>query len=112
MIKKPIKSKKKYCYISGKITGLPLEEVKAKFEEAEKEVIKLGYKPINPTKNGVDSDKWGDHMVEDVKSLNKCEAVYFLSDWEDSAGATVEHIFAVNTGKKMIYQPEKSSVSC
>lgn len=106
MIKKPLKSKRKYCYISGKISGLPMEEVKTKFAEAEKSVIAIGYIPINPTKNGVESDNWGDHMVEDVKSLNKCEAVYFLSDWEESAGAAVEHIFAVNTAKKMIYQPK------
>lgn len=104
--------KKKYCYISGKISGLPLEEVKAKFEEAEKEVIKLGYKAINPTKNGVESENWGDHMVEDVRNLNRSQAVYFLRDWEKSSGALIEHQFAVNSGKLMIYQPEKPSVSC
>lgn len=108
MAKKVIK--KKYCYISGKITGLPVEEVMAKFEEAEKEVIKLGYMPINPTKNGVDSKEWGDHMVEDIRNLNKCNGVYFLRDWEQSSGALIEHQFAVNSGKKMIYQPEKSSL--
>ena len=110
MVKKIIK--KKCCYISGKISGLPFEEVVEKFENAEMEVTKLGYKAINPTKNGVNSDKWGDHMVEDVRNLNRCEAVYFLVDWEQSAGAAIEHQFAVNTGKKMIYQPENSTVSC
>jgi len=107
MAKKIINKRKEECYISGKISGLPFEEVVAKFAEAEKEVIKLGYKPINPTKNGVNSDKWGDHMVEDIRNLNRGKAIYFLNDWEDSAGSLIEHQFGVNGGKVLIYQPKK-----
>lgn len=103
--KKPMK--RQYCYISGKISGLAMNEVQAKFDAAEEAVVEIGYIPINPTKNGVYSDKWGDHMLADIKNLHKCQAVYFLPDWQDSNGATVEHIFAKNCGKKMFYQDIK-----
>lgn len=103
MAKKKKATKRQYCYISGKITGLEMSEVLDKFEAAEEAVIYLGYIPINPLKNGVDGQDWGDHMLADIKNLHKCQAVYFLPDWADSNGATVEHIFAKNCGKKMIY---------
>ena len=95
------------CYISGKITGLPLDEVREKFGQAEKEVSKLGYVGVSPLNNGIDDDaEWGDHIVEDIKMLNRCSAVYFLTNWQDSEGAKIEHTFARNAKKKMIYQKD------
>lgn len=103
MAKKKQKEKKALCYISGKISGLSMLDNIQKFGKAEKIVEKLGYEPVNPLKNGVEGDEWGKHMVADIKNLHKCQAIYFLPDWQDSNGATVEHIFAKNCGKKMFY---------
>lgn len=104
--KKPQRQHLPKCYISGKISGLEFSEVKEKFAKAEKEVKELGYLPINPLKNGVETNMWGDHMAEDIANLNRCDIVYFLTDWEESDGAKIEHIFAANSKKKMIYQPK------
>lgn len=102
--KKPQRQHRAKCYISGKITGLDFALVKEKFAVAEQEVKDMGYIPINPLKNGVTTDMWGDHMAEDLANLNRCDIVYFLTDWEDSEGAKIEHVFARNSQKKMIYQ--------
>ncbi|MBP1631189.1 MAG: ATPase involved in replication initiation [Bacteroidetes bacterium] len=104
--KKTQRQHKPKCYISGKISGLDFAEVKEKFARAEKEVRALGYIPINPLKNGVKTEAWGDHLTKDIADLNCGQAVYFLTDWEDSDGAKIEHIFSANSKKKMIYQPK------
>ena len=38
-------------YISGRISGLPIEEVAAKFDETETKLKAQGYEVINPPKN-------------------------------------------------------------
>ena len=40
-------------YISGRISGLPIEEVAAKFDETETKLKAQGYEVINPLKNGI-----------------------------------------------------------
>ena len=40
-------------YISGKITGEPMDQVIAKFARAEFELATKGYDPVNPLKNGL-----------------------------------------------------------
>lgn len=106
MAKKKEGKKKASCYISGKISGLGSVEVIGKFARAEKAVEQLGFEPVNPMKNGVEGDEWGKHMVEDIKNLEKCEAVFFLDDWEFSEGAKIEHTLAKNMKKKIFYQIE------
>ena len=58
-------------YISGKVTGIPFEEAYRLFEEAEKEVIALGGKPVNPTKlvEQVEGWNWEDYMEKDLGFL-------------------------------------------
>ena len=40
-------------YISGQISGQPIEEVAAKFEAAETMLKAQGYEVVNPLKNGI-----------------------------------------------------------
>lgn len=97
--------KKEYCYISGKISPLTKEQVRPKFEQAEKEVIALGYIPVSPLNNGVDNDNWIDNMASCLIQMKPCKAVYFLMDYLDSSdGALIERITAVHEKKEMIYQ--------
>ena len=92
-------------YISGQITGLPYEEVKAKFKEAEDTLHAQGYKTVNPLKNGIPTQaSWEIHIAMDIILLLGCKHVYMLPDWIYSKGATLEKKIAEFTGKNIIYQ--------
>jgi hypothetical protein len=92
-------------YISGKITGLPYDEAKAKFDAAERELAAQGYEVVNPTNNGIPiSAPWELHIAMDIIHLIGCHAIYMLPDWEISKGATLEKNIAELTGKTIIYQ--------
>lgn len=87
---------KKVIYISGKVTGD--KNYKAKFKEAE-EKIKKRYPAaeiVNPTAAGFpDTYDWADCMRECMHMLKKCNAIYFLDDWQESAGACIERATAL-----------------
>lgn len=92
-------------YISGRISGLPVEEVAAKFEAAEAKLTAQGYEVVNPLKNGIPiTAPWELHVAMDVVLLMGCAIIYLLPDWSLSKGATLEKNFAELTGKKIIYE--------
>ncbi|MBZ0246323.1 MAG: DUF4406 domain-containing protein [Cyclobacteriaceae bacterium] len=87
------------CYIAGKITGLPVEEVTAKFKAAEAKVISLGLTPICPLDLSHNHGKsWEEYMREDITALLNCEYMYALKDWRQSTGATIEVELALKLG--------------
>lgn len=82
-------------YISGKITGLPIGEVVAKFRDAERKIRKFGQTPINPLENGLPIEaEWADQMGKDIAQLLRADAIYMLPDWQHSDGATIEYLIA------------------
>lgn len=82
-------------YISGKISGLPISEVVAKFREAERKIRKFGLIPINPLDNGLPiKAEWADQMGKDIALLLRADAIYMLPDWRQSEGATIEYLIA------------------
>lgn len=87
---------KKVIYISGKVTGD--KNYKKKFKEAE-EKIKKRYPAatiVNPVAAGFpDTYDWADCMRECMHMLKKCNAIYFLEDWQESAGACIERATAL-----------------
>ena len=86
-------------YISGKITGLTFDAVKSKFTAATHELQALGHEAVNPLENGVTyHEPYEMHMKADIGMLLQCDAVYMLSDWEYSRGATLEKSIAEATG--------------
>jgi hypothetical protein len=92
-------------YISGQISGLPLEETKAKFGNIENELAKQGYEVVNPLKNGIPYNApWEVHIAMDILLLIGCQAIYLLPDWAYSKGATLEKKIAEFTGQQIIYQ--------
>ena len=92
-------------YISGRISGLPIEEVAAKFDETETKLKAQGYEVINPLKNGIPATaSWEAHVAMDVLLLMGCGAIYLLPDWGFSKGATLEKNLAELTGKTIIYE--------
>ena len=57
-------------YISGQISGQPIEEVAAKFEAAETMLKAQGYEVVNPLKNGIPATaSWEAHVAMDVLLL-------------------------------------------
>ena len=69
-------------YISGKISGLPISEVVAKFREAERKIRKFGQDPINPLNNGLPIEtEWADQMGKDIALLLRADAIYMLPEW-------------------------------
>jgi hypothetical protein len=95
----------KKVYISGKISGLPENEVREKFDNAEREMIEQGYEVVNPLKNANSYNaSWQIHIAIDIIQLIGCDAIYLLSDWLYSRGASLEQKIAETTGKEIIYQ--------
>lgn len=92
-------------YISGKISGLNPEDVRAKFASAEKRLRALGYETVNPLDNGLDAtEPWASHMAMDISLLLSCGSIYMLSDWPQSRGAQVEYYLAHVQGKAIMYE--------
>lgn len=93
------------CYIAGKISNLPLGEVDAKFDRGVVEVYKLGFEPVNPRKLPHQHDQtWCSYMREDLTALLSCDALYALSDWKESQGATIEVKLAESLGIRVIFE--------
>lgn len=92
-------------YISGRISGLPKEDVTAKFEATEAKLRSEGYEVVNPLKNGIpDNATWEVHVAMDVLLLMGCNTIYLMPDWSLSKGATLEKNLSELTGKKIIYE--------
>ncbi len=95
----------KTIYISGKISGLPIDEVKAKFKLASEYILESGHLPSSPLNNGLDETcSWEKHMKADIAMLMQADAIFMLSDWKKSKGATIEHNLAKELGMEIIYQ--------
>ena len=83
-------------YVSGKISDLPYNEVVDKFNFHSDFLELKGYEVVNPiTISPYSPEKqWHDYMLEDIKELFSCEAIYMLDDWKQSRGARIEHNIA------------------
>lgn len=103
-------------YISGKVSGLPLDKAKRRFSEAAEECRLLmeenGYEKVKvvnpldiPAPIGLE---WADYMLMDLQLLRHCDAIMMMPGWEESVGAVVEHTFCVGSGKAIYYLEEKA----
>jgi len=96
----------KKIYISGKISGLPIEEVKQKFSNAETHLKSKGWDPVNPLNNGLpENSTWEQHIGKDIELLLGCEAIALLDDWILSKGASLELVVAQHS-KMEVYWME------
>ena len=96
------------AYLSGGISNDP--DYKKKFKKAERQVKKLGYEVVNPAEIGLEqlpgeSDEkfWCRCMVECVKHLLPCDAIFMLPLWTLSIGARIERYIAGEKGKDVYY---------
>lgn len=94
-------------YIAGKVTGENREHCRYKFGYVSSELRKKGHSVINPFAMFEDMRGYfekEDEMTICFAAITVCDAVYMLTDWHDSEGAKMEHKFALDHGKKIIYQ--------
>ena len=89
-------------YISGKISGLPIEQATYNFAESAKICEREGKKPINPMTFKHPLRFWIGYMVIDIIMLLTCSEIYLQSDWFESKGARIECKVAKFFRKKLI----------
>lgn len=82
-------------YISGKISGLPIDEARLNFSIYEKNLIRLGYKVVNPMSkkywwNRIGKLPWSVYMFFDIILLSRCNGILFQTNWAQSKGAKIE----------------------
>lgn len=100
----------KKIYISGPISGLPLETVYNNFTNAEVNLLENGYKVVNPFNNGLPTTAtWEEHMRADLKLLLDCDAIYMLEGWEKSRGARIEYALAMDLKMDVQYRCKYSN---
>lgn len=92
-------------YISGQITGLNIKVAEGYFEVVENKLSDAGHAPINPCKILPYDPKftWKEYMIEDIKAIFDCEAMFMLDNWRESKGAQIEHMLAQHLGLKVFY---------
>ena len=96
----------KKVYISGKISGLEYADAFASFEKGENYInSQTNYTAVNPMKlEHIHDQSWESFMLEDIKALFTCDAIYMLKSWEQSRGAKIEKCIAFEMGIEIIYQ--------
>lgn len=91
MSKKIENQKKPLCYISGAISSIGEEAAFLLFEQAEIQVRKRGYEPVNPMKLNHNHGKtWIEFMEVDLDAMDSCMAIYLLPNYKQSNGARIE----------------------
>lgn len=99
-------------YLSGKVSDLPPEKVRANFAQAADQIRAFGHEPISPLDSGIDYyDKWEKHIAADIAMLLNCDAIYLLKDWKDSKGARIEKAIANECGKAIYLQPDLADLN-
>lgn len=94
----------KKLYISGKITGIPIETAVELFKKAESMIKELGYEPVSPLAEVDLTKTWEEHMLNDIAALFQCDGIYMLSNYFSSTGARIERHIAVEMGKIVVYE--------
>lgn len=94
-------------YIAGKISGLNREDVIKKFEAAQKSLSKKGHQVFIPcVLPAYEEVSHEDYLHICYAIIDVCDAVYMLSDWQQSEGALLEYNYALKNKKKIIFQNE------
>lgn len=95
---------KPVAYVAGKVTGLPIEVVKAKFKQAETFMQLQGYTVLNPCNFMSNAEDWQFAMKLCIALLSMADVLYLQIDWSDSTGAKIEFEVAKQLGIDVIFE--------
>jgi hypothetical protein len=99
---------KKCIYISGKVTGLPFNEVVKRFAQAATKLQERGWVVCDPVWHIINHDMrsypYRDIMNKCINYLSQCDAIYMLKDWKDSNGARCEYFFAKGCKMEVFFE--------
>lgn len=97
-------------YISGRISGLPIDEARRAFEAAEAMLRGLGLHAVNPMNIAPEEPgmTWEDYMAKDLPELIRCDAIYMLRNWGQSRGARIEYAVAREKDMLVFFQDENN----
>lgn len=98
-------AKKTRVYISGPISGYA-DLNRPAFEEAKSFLEKIGYDAVSPldsVKDDSPQKSYVEYMVDGLRLLDGCDAIFMLSGWRFSPGARMELLFAVREKKEILY---------
>jgi hypothetical protein len=90
-------------YVAGKVTGLPKEQVKTKFNQITNKLHSLGYQVVKPVAITDEAPNWDDAMRNDIKKMLECDELHMLPDWQESRGAQLERDIAIRLGMNVVY---------
>ncbi len=94
----------KMIYIAGKVSGLPEEQVREKFERAASELKDLGHVVFSPVNAAMDKAGNREHTLRNrIKTMLTCDEVHFLPCWQESRGAQLERDIALRLGMNVVY---------
>jgi hypothetical protein len=90
-------------FISGKINGLPKDEVLRKFDEAKQMLEFVGYSVVSPVNSNLtNSYTWEHNLLHRIELLLPCNVVYFLDNWTESVESLIEYDIAMRLNKVII----------
>ena len=84
----------KKIYIAGKVSGLAIQDLEAKFNTVEETLTEQGYTVANPIKIVMEGTEWEPAMARCIQELVSCQEIFMLHDWKQSPGARMEHDIA------------------
>lgn len=106
-------------YISGPITGVPIEKARLAFKNAAAAMAMRGYEPVNPcdlptpagcpcpdtsgTGGSGTGHTWSCYMRKDIAALATCDAILMLPGWQGSHGARREFDIANTLGLDVMF---------
>ena len=96
-------------YISGKVTGLDLEQAKENFRKAEEKLNGQGHATMSPAALfGNKGFEHSDYMHICYAMIDVCDALFLQANWQDSKGARMERSYALEWRKEIIYEDEST----
>lgn len=92
-------------YIAGKITGLDKVTIFKKFYESGKALKKDGHTVMSPAVLALNEGfSHADYMHICYAMIDVCDAVYMQKDWKNSEGAQMEHEYAKEKKKQILFE--------
>lgn len=99
-------------FISGQISGLPLDAAKAAFAEAADLLRSQGHNPVSTFDTGLpDGSSWDQHMLANIALLTTCDKIFMMAGWERSRGSRVEYKIAVERRMPVIFATNANKVA-